>query len=480
MRDDAPCAPSEAVVPRRLARARLQTAATAGAGFTLVELLVAGFVVLVGMLGVVSMMIGANQRSVATRGREGATNVQRELIERSRSIPYHRLTQAAVYTDLQSIPGLEDQSPNPGYQIARRGFTYVVALNVCSVDDPKDNFGAHDQASFCAGSTAGTLDRNPDDYKVVTVDVTWSGSRGSGHSRQQGLINSPGAKVGPSIAAITISPASTSNVVTSDVSPVAVSVTSSFAATTVDMSVDGDSKGSATGSGTSWAWQWPIGSLVDGTYLLGARAFDALGRSGPARSLTVTLNRRLPAAPASLLAGLNGAHVELEWLANPERDVIGYNVYRGGTAVASCAVVEDTACRDLAPTGSLVYTVRALDRGPDGSVREGAASNTASVSQTNLAPNPPTNLVASANSDGDTVLTWTAPSPPSPSPDTDLIAFYRIYRDGQTYQDRWDRTATGSETTWTDARNAGGTHTYWVTAVDPFLSESTALGPVTK
>ena len=205
------------------------------------------------------------------------------------------------------------------------------------------------------------------------------------------------------------------------------------------------------------------------------------GRSGPGRALTVTLNRFLPAAPAGLAAGRNGAVVELEWLANSERDIAGYRVYRDGTLVASCSLSTDTTCQDTSPPGSalLTYTVVALDRDPvTGNLREGTASPPVTVTQSNLPPNAPTGLTASTNSDGDTVLSWNAPVPADP--DGDSIAFYRIYRDGTAVGDRYDRTALGSQTTYVDGRNGGTQHTYWVTAVDTQLAESVAVGPVTR
>ena len=68
-----------------------------------------------------------------------------------------------------------------------------------------------------------------------------------------------------------------------------------------------------------------------------------------------------------------------------------------------------------------------------------------------------------------------------PDPDAGgSIDFYRIYRDGQLYGDRYDRTSLGTETTWTDTRTDGIQHDYSITAVDDQLAESTILGPVTR
>jgi hypothetical protein len=48
------------------------------------------------------------------------------------------------------------------------------------------------------------------------------------------------------------------------------------------------------------------------------------------------------------------------------------------------------------------------------------------------------------------------------------------------FGDRYDRTDSGSTTTYADTNTGGVPHTYWVTAVDQDLAESPFLGPVTK
>ena len=53
-------------------------------GFTIVEVMVAMAILLVGLLGTVAMIDGANATTASTRGREGATNLARELVEASR------------------------------------------------------------------------------------------------------------------------------------------------------------------------------------------------------------------------------------------------------------------------------------------------------------------------------------------------------------------------------------------------------------
>jgi hypothetical protein len=53
------------------------------------------------------------------------------------------------------------------------------------------------------------------------------------------------------------------------------------------------------------------------------------------------------------------------------------------------------------------------------------------------------------------------------------VQFYRVYRDGTAIANRYDVTGT---TSYVDA--PGGSHSYWVTAVDDNFRESPATGPV--
>jgi prepilin-type N-terminal cleavage/methylation domain-containing protein len=459
-------------------------------GYTLVELLVAASVLLVGVLGAVQLIDGANARGISTRAREGGTNLQRELAERARSVTYPAITPQGLVPMLQTMPGLEDQSATAGWQVVRRGRVYTIETSVCTKDDSKDGFGAHDTGSYCAGSQTGIADRAPDDYRLITFDVTWTDGRVQGKAHEQALINNPGNAVGPAITALTTSDATNDIVISAGTTSLTFTATTSVTPATVTWAIDGSEQGTASGSSTTWSFPWSIGGLVDGAYLVSARAFDAEGRSGPSRARTITLNRNDPAQVHGLAAGRNGSIVDIEWLANPERDIVGYHVYRqAGTGPNSLISVvcpptpsatsapTTTACYDPSPPSdpSVVYTVRALDKNSGGNIREGPASVPVTVTLTNTEPNPPSNLVAAPGTHGGTTLTWTAPS--TPDPDGDPIAFFRIYRDGQAYVNRYDRTGSGTELTWTDPKG-DNSHSYSVTAVDPQLAESIIVGPV--
>ena len=108
--------------------------------------------------------------------------------------------------------------------------------------------------------------------------------------------------------------------------------------------------------------------------------------------------------------------------------------------------------------------------------------------QTPLSPIPvpatPSSLTVTANSDGTATLSWNAPTTGAP------VSFYRIYRGGQDYTNRYDvvdptTNCTGGTCTYTDTkRNSGSTYSYSVTAVGgtatgASMAESKAIGPVT-
>ena len=77
-------------------------------------------------------------------------------------------------------------------------------------------------------------------------------------------------------------------------------------------------------------FSWNIGSVVDGTYLVSAEAFDRFGESGTGRTYTMVLNRYAPSPPTGFTGGrdMHFSFNEFEWNPNPERDVVGYRVYR--------------------------------------------------------------------------------------------------------------------------------------------------------
>jgi Tfp pilus assembly protein PilV len=469
--------------------------------FTLVEVLVAMTVLLLGVLGTLAIIDRANATTVTTRSREAAVNLARELVEGARSVPYAKVTPASIEGEIQTLPGLADDGAPTGWTIRRRGFTYTVTATVCSFDDARDGGGDHSTGSFCAdGATVSTPpDRNPEDYRRVRVDVTWTDRGQSREVHQTELINNPGSAGAPAVRTLVLgSGASLTNGQVSATSfphELTFNVTTSSPPHTMHWLLDGASQEPiTTGSGINWSFQWPVGqpdtagSVVDGTYVVSAEAFDQYGVAGASRSLTVILNRTEADKVTGLVGGRTGDAaapenqvVDLEWLPTPERDIVGYTVERwnsgSGTWEIVCPRENRASCIDHDPPveDNLRYRVFAWDIDGNRQPRPAPVpSDELVVRLGNNPPFPPLGVTARA-ADGSVELTWTRPE--VEDVDTgDSIAFYRIYRDGTTYDARYAMWDDPSPTvTFIDGNTGGTLHQYWVTAVDENFAESTPV-----
>jgi hypothetical protein len=472
--------------------------------------MVAIFVLLVGVLGVVSMVDGANAVTSKTRAREGGTNIARSIIEISRSVRYRDLTAAALLDELDARPGLEDVDPSAvDYAIRARNVEYTATITVCSLDDPTD--------VLAVGATA--TDRNPDDYKRVRVTLRWT-TRQTGQSiTQTSSIINPVGGLGPSVTGLIMeqpsSPTEDPYVIESDADFARFRATTSTSATNVTWSVSGKAKGQATGGPKTWKFDWGItvaGSsprtpiYYDCTYVIEAEAFDGQGRSGAPFAKTVRLNRMRALKPSGFAGGRNGNNnfVDLAWVTNPECDVLGYRIYSGsdptnittpviclGTTSATLDNKADECIHD-APPGNVYYKLVALDTPPlGGPPREGDATDPLAIGPVsgNVVPTAPTGLssciggtagcnVANgvAADDGVLVIGWNA------STDSDgSIQLYRVYRDGLLYANRHASfyPKTGELLAWIEPEPDGSAHKYAITAVDDDFGESAPSAELT-
>lgn len=362
-------------------------------GFTIIEVLVAATLLVIGVLGTMAMVDSSNAETRLNGGREGATNLARELVEGARSLGYDELLPASVNTRLQTLPGLATTTPG-SWTIKRRGILYTVTTSLCSVDDPKDGYGSHAGATYCADSSSmGTTDAQPEDFKRLTIDASWPRNSGTKSVRQVALIDSPASK-GPRVNSLV----TTAPVVANPAAPkiTSSSVTSaSFKATappgvaSMIYSLDGVDKGSATkaANGTDWTFSLPLpASLSDGGYDVSVRALDSRGAVGPSFTIPMTLIRGQPAAPTGVVGGPNTIYVsgtptpvtEIEWDANSERNVIGYRVYNASSALVCPATAQTLSlklsCIDASAANGGAYTVKALYRNASDVVSEGPAS----------------------------------------------------------------------------------------------------------
>jgi prepilin-type N-terminal cleavage/methylation domain-containing protein len=480
-------------------------------GYTLVELLVAAFVLVIGMAGAFTLLNGANRASTTNNARMGATNLGRELLEDARSVEYDSLKPSTITGVIQAKAGVTG-NPSP-WVVFRRGIQYTATLDVCTFDDPKDNVAATPPANVCTPqapvpASAGTLDPEiqPDDFRRVTVTIAWNTGNGDQSTKLVSLINNPSGGLGPRI--ITFDPP----VKKPDGSPAQLDsgIVATFPTVTTNAgSVRWNSDGTPNGSGdstlgpTTWDTTWQLGTkalavdpvgnptwattqftpastVLDGTYTVTAQAFDELGIAGDSRAAVLPLNRSEPITVTGFEAGrnFNVSKVEFQWNENPEHDIIGYKVYETGpdnvlgngndTLVCSTSSGSATSCTASMPGTNPTYAVVAVDLTDitdTGSLpRESDFGQTQTISSTE--PDRPDSLAVGADpSTGKPQLSWAHPN-------VSAVRYFRIYRDACcSPADRYDVTKTNA-TTYTDPAAPSGTHRYWVTAVGPGISES--------
>jgi Tfp pilus assembly protein PilV len=142
-------------------------------GMTIIEVIVATVVLLVGALGVITLIQGSLLSTTRTTAREQATNLARELVERAHEVAYTSITVAGAPAALAAT--LPEQPPASGgsFTVTRRKVAYSVTVSACSIDDPQDGAGAGD-ANFCdAPSGAGAAGSGTS--KVLGYNVAWTG-----------------------------------------------------------------------------------------------------------------------------------------------------------------------------------------------------------------------------------------------------------------------------------------------------------------
>lgn len=448
-------------------------------GFTLVEILVAITILLIGVLGVTTMIGVSDKTTVINNSRQGATGVVRRALETSRSLSFRSIKSATLVSSIQTASPDLATTQGGTWKVNRDGYLYTLDATVCRVDDDSDGYGVHDTADplFCSdNTTTGTADAQAGDYKRVTVTASWT-ANGQAKTMKQVTLVPPGG-VGDAPAATDVHP---TNPTATAGQPLLISTRPNpsqivFSATTTNspgymsMLIDGTpaqtcptNTTTCTGSGNAWSFTWNIGTptldtvssspnynkcispttssgyVFDGTYQVGAQPLDSNGLAGTAASTPVTINRCAAIPPPNFNAtGRNGNQgpVDIEWDDNPEGDLVGYKVY-GGTSLASlspicpatagAAPIPDVhSCVDMAPVSynknqPFYYGVYAYDQDTTGAVRQGGFSYR-DVDDGDKAPSRPGSLAAAA-SGGNVTVTWTIPSDQD-----DFVESFRVYR----------------------------------------------------
>lgn len=198
---------------------------------------------------------------------------------------------------------------------------------------------------------------------------------------------------------------------------------------TVRRSVDGGSFQDLTSGGCASPLDHGTASCTDvvatsGSYTYRVVAtYSGWSATSGDETIVATVGGGAPAAPAGLSAtAASSGSVSLSWTASTTSGVDGYNVYRsttgaagtfsklnGATPVSATAYSDSTTAFDTA----YHYKVRATKSGT-----ESADSNTAAVT---TVPAPPSSLSATAQSNGNVNLSWTASA-------TSGVDGYDVYR----------------------------------------------------
>jgi Tfp pilus assembly protein PilV len=362
-------------------------------GWGLVEALVAALLLSVGLLATFVMLDATVEASYVTRAREGGVTLARQLTDDARSIPFSQLSSGTIEAQLQALPGLANQSSGPDWEIARRGVTYTVTTSVTSYNDTKD--------ATASGELA---------VKEVAATVQWTVGGLTRTFQEVATMSSAGQVLGLSTSNLDmVSPSVSTQPTISDpsVTQLQFQVAAPAGTTSIVWSVDGVAQSSWTSSnsGTTWTSStWTISGASDGTYQIGAQAENGQGVIGPAVTIPVTLIRNVPSAPTLIQYGFNSnlysggqktTAVEIDWRANPERNVTGYRLYNpsgtllctttNSTSNSSCGsgssawCADKTSCIDLSPpaptSSNLTYQVAATYYDANGNLQQGPTTN---------------------------------------------------------------------------------------------------------
>lgn len=111
-------------------------------GMTLVEVMVAMLILLVGVIGVFGLLDTSSRITSQNLSRDAATALAREQLERVRELPYGSLASAAgVATSLSSVVAGAQPATGTAFTATRRATTYTSTISTCVLDDPADGIG---------------------------------------------------------------------------------------------------------------------------------------------------------------------------------------------------------------------------------------------------------------------------------------------------------------------------------------------------
>ena len=171
-------------------------------------------------------------------------------------------------------------------------------------------------------------------------------------------------------------------------------------------------------------------NAATGSYTLTARATDNQGASTTSATVSVTVAASGDTTPPSVPGGLaspsqTNTSIALSWNASTDNvGVTGYDVYRGGSLLASTTGTSYTAT-GLAASTSYSFQVRARDAAGNASALSAALTVSTKANPTDTTPpSVPTGLSSPSQTSSSIALSWNA------STDNVGVAGYDVYRGG--------------------------------------------------
>ena len=351
------------------------------AGFTIIEVMVAIFVLLLGVLGATTLLNTANAETARNQARNGATNLVRDIVEASRALPYDQVnptkdssgaTDNTILTALQTMAPTsggssfaDDDTATSGWQIIRRNIKYTVTVQACVIDDAKDKvIASHSPDSpdgtgyYCPNlPTTPTGDSNADDYRRIKVTAAWTSNScnscstpGAANSVKTFSVTQTGVVINPS----------------GGLGPAPVGGLQRTSSSCSSWTFDQKFQAGATGAlftvndpaGTQFTATVPLSTDVSGqptfrftynlspappdnTYRVEAQAFNSLQQFGKVSVGTAYINCHEPPAVTGVSGGFDwrrctaypntcasGERIfDLDWNSSPDADVVGYYVW---------------------------------------------------------------------------------------------------------------------------------------------------------
>lgn len=226
-------------------------------------------------------------------------------------------------------------------------------------------------------------------------------------------------------------------------------------------------------AGTASTYQ-DAGLAVSTTYSYTVQAIDRAGNaSGHSTAAIVTtpaaLDTVAPSTPTGLVANaVSNTRINVSWAASADNvAVTGYSIFRNGALFLTLGNVTTHQDTFLSPGTTYIYTVRAFDAAGNVSGLSAAAGATTSSTPDTTPPTAPTQLTAVGVTHSQVDLGWTA------STDNDLVANYRVYRNGA-----FVAILASSSTTYQDTGlSPSATYSYNVDAIDASGNVSSLSAP---